>query len=266
MIKFSIITVSLNAGQALFDTVNSVKKQEYESWELIIKDGMSSDGSINDSCLLSEKIKIIQRPDSGIYDAMNQALPYISGDYVIFLNCGDWLYDSKVLSDVAEKIQEVGKHGILYGDIYIRSRGGVCSNSKIKSDYRLMSHTICHQSIFFDSSMFKNQHYDIENYRFAADMDFYVNQIKRNKISTYYFNRVICSYDGSGVSSSSVARKTVIFEKKRIFHKYFSPRERGVVIFLKIMRLDYLKEFLASHSLFETSYERLAKMFGVRRR
>lgn len=44
MIKFSIITVCLNAGQDLIDTVENTLNQSYDNFEIIVKDGFSKDG------------------------------------------------------------------------------------------------------------------------------------------------------------------------------------------------------------------------------
>lgn len=41
MIKFSIITVCLNAGNDLLETVESTLKQSYSEFEIIVKDGFS---------------------------------------------------------------------------------------------------------------------------------------------------------------------------------------------------------------------------------
>ena len=46
MLRFSIITVCLNAGQSLLDTVERTLGQTYEHFEIIVKDGGSTDGSI----------------------------------------------------------------------------------------------------------------------------------------------------------------------------------------------------------------------------
>ncbi len=43
---YSIIVVCLNAGQRLQDTVESILGQRYENFEVVVKDGGSSDGSI----------------------------------------------------------------------------------------------------------------------------------------------------------------------------------------------------------------------------
>ena len=45
-VTFSIIVVCLNAGKRLEETIESILKQNYNSYEIIIKDGGSTDGSI----------------------------------------------------------------------------------------------------------------------------------------------------------------------------------------------------------------------------
>ncbi len=44
MAKFSIVVVCLNAGNKLKMTVESILAQTYGDYEIIVKDGMSSDG------------------------------------------------------------------------------------------------------------------------------------------------------------------------------------------------------------------------------
>ena len=97
MIKFSIITVCLNAGNDLLETVESTLKQSYSEFEIIVKDGFSKDESI---CKLPQdkRIHLVQKKDTGIYDAMNQGIEVAQGDYMIFMNAGDKFYDSGSLS------------------------------------------------------------------------------------------------------------------------------------------------------------------------
>ena len=45
--KFSVITVCLNAGDLLWKTAETVLNQTYTDWELLIKDGGSEDGSVD---------------------------------------------------------------------------------------------------------------------------------------------------------------------------------------------------------------------------
>ena len=73
MVRFSIITVCLNAGQDLLDTVQSTLGQTYENFEIIVKDGGSRDGSM-EKLPADPRIRVVTRKDTGIYDAMNQAV------------------------------------------------------------------------------------------------------------------------------------------------------------------------------------------------
>ena len=88
MIQFSIITVCLNAGQGLLDTVARTLSQTYENFEIIVKDGGSEDGSL-EKLPMDARIRVVTRQDTGIYDAMNQGIAEARGDYLIFMNCGD---------------------------------------------------------------------------------------------------------------------------------------------------------------------------------
>ena len=46
-IKFSIIVVSLNTKKLFLKTINSILKQKYKNFEIIVVDGESIDGTQN---------------------------------------------------------------------------------------------------------------------------------------------------------------------------------------------------------------------------
>ncbi|WP_304679261.1 glycosyltransferase, partial [uncultured Muribaculum sp.] len=81
--------VCLNAGDKLRRTVGSILAQSYPHYEIIVKDGMSTDGSV-DKLPEDGRIRIVRQKDRGIYDAMNQATLLAEGDYLLYLNCGDY--------------------------------------------------------------------------------------------------------------------------------------------------------------------------------
>ena len=99
-ISFSIVVVCLNPGEKLLKTVQSVLNQKYGNYEIVVKDGGSTDGSL-EQLPADSRIRVYTRPDSGIYDAMNQAMSYVTGQFVQFLNCGDLLHDDMVLERLA---------------------------------------------------------------------------------------------------------------------------------------------------------------------
>lgn len=110
-ISFSIVVVCLNPGEKLLKTVQSVLNQKYGNYEIVVKDGGSTDGSL-EQLPADSRIRVYTRPDSGIYDAMNQAMSYVTGQFVQFLNCGDLLHDDMVLERLAavmERKREIGR-------------------------------------------------------------------------------------------------------------------------------------------------------------
>ena len=92
---FSILVVSLNPGGKLVETVRSVAKQTDRDYEVIVKDGGSKDGSLDalraylQESGTPQQVRILEQPDTGIYDGMNQATRAARGEYNYFLNCGD---------------------------------------------------------------------------------------------------------------------------------------------------------------------------------
>ena len=100
-ISFSIVVVCLNPGEKLLKTVQSVLNQKYGNYEIVVKDGGSTDGSL-EQLPADSRIRVYTRPDSGIYDAMNQAMSYVTGQFVQFLNCGDLLHRRSMILPVTE--------------------------------------------------------------------------------------------------------------------------------------------------------------------
>ena len=97
----SIITINYNNLSGLIKTVNSVKSQISKSYEHIIIDGGSIDGSF-DYILANKSLfsNWVSERDSGIYDAMNKGILFSKGTHVLFLNSGDTLYDDNILSSI----------------------------------------------------------------------------------------------------------------------------------------------------------------------
>lgn len=68
---FSIIVVCLNPGEKLLQTLQSIQKQEFRDYEIVLKDGGSTDGSLQKLYPEQSGLHVVTKPDRGIYDAMN---------------------------------------------------------------------------------------------------------------------------------------------------------------------------------------------------
>lgn len=103
--KISIITATYNSAATVRDTLDSILRQTYKDYELIVKDGGSKDATIDivngyiDA--FAGRLKIISEKDAGIYDAMNHGIAAASGDVVGILNSDDFYCSDVVLEKIA---------------------------------------------------------------------------------------------------------------------------------------------------------------------
>ena len=118
MFEYTIIIVSLNTKKKFLKTINSVKKQEYKNYEMIIVDGESKDGTIKEiKKLESKNIKYIIEKDKGIYDAMNKGIKLSRGKWLIFMNSGDNFVNKNILKKLSKK--NFSDQNIIFGDTII---------------------------------------------------------------------------------------------------------------------------------------------------
>lgn len=91
-IKFSIIIPIYNTEQYIEECINSVRKQHYQHWELILVDDGSTDNSLTiceKIAKLEPRIKLFHKENEGVSSARNYGLKYITGDYLIFVDADD---------------------------------------------------------------------------------------------------------------------------------------------------------------------------------
>ena len=89
----SVITVVLNNQEYLTKSINSVLKQSYKNFELIIIDGGSTDKTLKILKKNNNKIDFwISEKDKGIYDAINKGIKLSRGSIISILNSDDFYY------------------------------------------------------------------------------------------------------------------------------------------------------------------------------
>jgi len=202
--KLSIISINRNNAAGLRQTIESVVSQTYTDFEYIIIDGASTDDSVNIIKQYAHKIDYwVSEPDKGIYNAMNKGILKATGEYLLFLNSGDWLVD-----EILNKVFSLGYiEDIIYGNIIIAFENGEMLIEKSLSKPKLTfndfyNRIICHhQASFIKKNVFdKLGNYD-ESYKIVADALFFINAIVYNNVSIKYIDYEISYYDAHGLSS-----------------------------------------------------------------
>ena len=117
--KFSIITPSYNQGRFLADCVESVLSQSGVEFEHIVCDAGSTDGTLDVMKSYSHLVWNSE-PDDGMSDGINKGFRQASGDWVMWLNCDDYLLPG-ALAKVAEYIHSNPDKDVVHGDcVYVK--------------------------------------------------------------------------------------------------------------------------------------------------
>lgn len=193
----SIVTVSLNASATIEKTILSVLSQSYTKIEYIIKDGGSTDGTLDIINKYKDNVKLIIEEDRGIYNAMNQGKNAANGDFLFFLGADDVLYDAKTIESIVPLLKHADR--VYYGNVQHTSDGMIYDGefNRWKWGYK----NICHQSVFYPKDIYKSHDY-CEKYKMVADWVYNLNLLKE-KILFVYADIVVAKYNNiSGISSN----------------------------------------------------------------
>ena len=277
---FSIVVVSLNPGDKLFSTLQSILDQDYGNFEIIIKDGGSTDGSVlrlfgggtERKIPADSRIRFFQEPDSGIYDGMNQAVQKVQGQYVLFLNCGDRFFNRSVLSDAASFIEKQestevvrGRSYIFYGDQFNQQQNSPVHSAPVMNDFTCYRNVPCHQVCFYDAQLFAQRGYDTD-YRVRADYEHFLYCIYDKNARAVYMPVTVAFYEGGGFSETKENRKRSALEHKVITRYYQGWGKSTWFAFLMLVSLAPLRTWIAENPALAGVYNKVKSAVYGRRK
>lgn len=220
MTKFSIITITYNAEAFLPRTVESVLSQHYRDIEHIIIDGASTDSTISVAqdymqrsyaAQNGHEVRIVSEPDNGLYDAMNKGLRQASGDYICFLNAGDFFPNANVLDTIVSR-SLTGKSrqqlpAVIYGNTdIVDNEGNFLRHRRLAPPRNLTWRSfrkgmlVCHQAFYARLDIARTVPYDTR-YRYSADVDWCIRVMKeaeRMGAGLAYVDSVVVNYTQEG--------------------------------------------------------------------
>ena len=167
---FSIITASFNSQKTISKTIESLLNQDYTDFEYIIIDGDSLDRTKEIISKYNNYIDVyVSEKDKGIYDAMNKAIDYCSGDYILFLNSGDKLYEPNTVSKIINEIIQI-KPDILLGSYnYVQDISHFNKTVHVRPlNYYFKGMVTNHQSCLFKRQIHAEFKYDLR-FKLVAD-------------------------------------------------------------------------------------------------
>lgn len=245
MKTISLVLTTYNNKENLERTLASIERQDYPAIELAIKDGGSTDGTLdvikNYEMTSKHKVKWTTGKDKGIYDAMNQGYQMIRGDIVVFFN--DLFQDGSVVSKMIHVIETHPECVGAYGDLVYVEDGKVVRYWKMGSQKSLYSGWAPgHPTLFLKREVYEKYGLYNPDYRIAADYEFMIRFLKDNRNRLAYLPETIIQMYYGGTSTSGIG--SYIQSLKEVYRALKDNEVRGAFMIDVLRMFRVMVQFL----------------------
>jgi glycosyltransferase involved in cell wall biosynthesis len=237
-IRITYVTITYNAAKVLKRTLDSVLEQDYPNIEHLIIDGASTDDTlklVNDYIAQSNatdnghQIQVTSEPDKGIYDAMNKGLRCLTGDYVCFLNAGDFLPSLNTASRIVQQVTASGgTPAVLYGDTdIVDGEGHFLHHRRLAPPEHLtwksfrQGMLVCHQAFYARADFAIATPYDMQ-YRYSADVDWCIRVMKaaaKENVPLLNLHMIVANYTQEG--QTTLHHRESLLERYRVMEHHY---------------------------------------------
>lgn len=236
MISITYVTITYNAANVLQRTLDSVLQQDYPEITHLIIDGASIDGTmemVNDYIERSNetdnghRVQVTSEPDKGIYDAMNKGLRSLDGDYVCFLNAGDFLPAPDTVSRIAQQVDSQ-LPAVLYGDTdIVDGEGRFLHHRRLAPPEKLtwksfrQGMLVCHQAFYARTDFAIATPYN-QKYRYSADVDWCIRIMKaaeKENVPLLNLHMVVVNYTQEG--QTTIHHRESLIERYRVMESHY---------------------------------------------
>ena len=238
MIRITYVTITYNAAAVLQPTLNSVLQQDYPHIVHLIIDGASTDDTLklvddyiarSNAAENGHSVQVTSEPDKGIYDAMNKGLRSADGDYVCFLNAGDFLPSPDTASKIAQQVAAAGGlPAVLYGDTdIVDGEGRFLHHRRLAPPENLTWRSfrqgmlVCHQAFYARTDFAIATPYDMQ-YRYSADVDWCIRVMKaaeKENVPLLNLKMVVANYRQEG--QTTLHHRESLLERYRVMEHHY---------------------------------------------
>lgn len=189
MARVSIITIAKNNKAGLQATFQSILKQSFTDWEMVIVVAESIDETVHFAkrlMSLDSRLIVINQTGFGIYGAMNKGLTAVSGEFTWFMNSGDIFASESVLANAIRSIATTNT-AIVIGGYQISHGGDLLVYSFPPRDVKPLTFAFtrrggCHQAMIFRTQTILDMGgFDLE-YSLASDFDLVLRIIRKTRV------------------------------------------------------------------------------------
>ena len=244
MIRITYVTITFNAAKVLQRTLDSVLQQDYPNIVHLIIDGASTDDTLrlvddyiarSNASENGHRIQVTSEPDKGIYDAMNKGLRSLDGDYVCFLNAGDFLPSPDTVSKIAQQVENVQCSmfnvqypAVLYGNTdIVDGEGRFLHHRRLSPPENLtwksfkQGMLVCHQAFYARTDFAIATPYDMQ-YRYSADVDWCIRVMKaaeKENVPLLNLKMVVANYTEEG--QTTLHHRESLCERYKVMEHHY---------------------------------------------
>lgn len=114
--KVSIVMPTMNSVKFVRHAIDSVVRQSFDEWELVVMDGGSIDGTIEAvKSFAHPNIRLFSEPDHGSYHAFIKGFDRAYGDYLMGLPCSDGFVDDDWLRLCVDALDSDSQVSLVWG-------------------------------------------------------------------------------------------------------------------------------------------------------
>ncbi len=296
---FIIIVVSYNPGDKLIETVESIRKQTYCNYRILVKDGMSTDGSLDKlrkklgfagNSNEKDEITIVESCDNGIYHAMNIAASYLNDrvknaraeeeelkdskevkllragelpSYIFFLNCGDTFRDENVLRKVHDCIiSKIEKNGTTVPSIFYGDTFDCLTGQRVASNPRINDFA-CYRNVPSHQACFYDERLIYNN---PFNLKYKVRADYEQFLRCFYRDKAQTIYmpviiaNYEGGGFSDVNKKLSEEERREIIKMYLPKAQIRKYDMIRLLTFSALRTALSSNKLTAGAYNTLKSL------
>lgn len=261
--KITVITVVYNAKDCIERTIESVVGQIDCDLEYIIIDGASTDGTVDIIQKYRHYLSYwVSEKDGGIYEAMNKGINASTGDWIIFMNAGDYFCDSDTISMVIPHLTQ--DNDIVSGDIYLWEAGERMYTHAKGLDKAMEGMFCFHQTMFTRTALCKKYKFDT-SFKIAGDYDFALKCLM-NGAQFAYLSFPIANFFSGGLSYKYLMKAKI--EDMFIQSKYIEPIEKifDTPSYATLKKINSNNNNYYFSTLFNELVGQLSSIFATRRR
>lgn len=266
-VKVSICVAYYNRSEYVFDCINSLLNQDYDSFEVIVVNDGSKDpltGQFLDE-INDVRLKVIHQANTGFVGAMRAAIAASSGEYIAIQGAGDISLAGRIKKQakILDEKAEVGIVSCLFENVVFggekhgeRKKRGYENQNITAQDFLEGANPLGHGEVMFRRNLYDRvggyRHY----FKFSQDLDLWLLMIDHCKveiIQEYLYERR--NFIKDGVSTD---------DAKQFLQKYLAEFARQCYRDRKSYGKDLVDSFGIHGGLFKYPNRELSKLIAAR--